>query len=153
MKTKQLRHPASYSKGITLIEIMLVIGLLVILLSFAIPSVSGAATRAEMDSTFENVQYSLHMARKMARATESRVMVFIPPSSLNQAQSITFTSPGKNGQHNSLQIQDFKIPEEIVLVSEQDTFVFDRRGLVENPGKVMLVAKSDDSITSTIEVQ
>jgi len=153
MKTKQLRHPASYSKGITLIEILLVIGLLVILLSFAIPSVSGAATRAEMDSTFENVQYSLHMARKMARATESRVMVFIPPSSLNQAQSITFTSPGKNGQHNSLQIQDFKIPEDIVLVSEQDTFVFDRRGLVENPGKVMLVSKSDDSITSTIEVQ
>lgn len=80
-------------------------------------------------------------------------MVFIPPSSLNQAQTMTFTSPGKNGQNNSLQIQDFKIPEEIVLVSEQDTFVFDRRGLVENPGRIMLVSRSDDSMSSTLEVQ
>jgi Tfp pilus assembly protein FimT len=153
MNTRQLRRPASHSKGITLIEILLVTGLLVILLSFAIPSISSATTRAEMDSTFENVQYSLQMARKVARTTESPVVMNISPATEGTAQTITFTSPGTNGRGNSLSIQDFSIPDTVVLVSDQDSFAFDRRGLVENPGKVLLLSKVDENVTSTIDVQ
>jgi Tfp pilus assembly protein FimT len=153
MNIKQLRHPASHSKGITLIEILLVIGLMVILLSFAMPSVSGAAIKAEMNSTFENVQYSMQMARKVARTTESTVVMNISPAMPDAAQTITFTSPGKNGAKSGLQIQDFTIPADVVLVSDHDSFVFDNRGLVENPGSVMLVSKVDEAVTSTIEIQ
>jgi len=153
MKITQLRQPASYSKGITLIEILLVIGLLVILLSFAIPSVSGSATKAEMDSTLENVQYSLHMARKVARMTESTVVMNISPAVMDKTQIITFASPEKNGQNSNLQIQDFRIPDDILLVADHGSFVFDGRGLVENPGSVMLVSKVDESITLSIDVQ
>jgi len=153
MKTTHLRHPASHSKGITLIEILLVTGLMVILLSFAIPSISGATIKAEMDSTYENVQYSVQMARKMARATESTMVMNVSPATEGSAQSITFTSPGTNRKSNSLQIQDFSVPDNVVLVSDHDSFVFDERGLVENPGQVLLVSKVDENVTSTIDVR
>jgi type II secretory pathway pseudopilin PulG len=151
MNNKQLRHPASHLKGITLIEILLVLGLLVILLSFAIPSVSGAAIKAEMNATLENVQYSLQMAQKTARTTESTVVVNISPAQPDIPQTISFL-PGKGGSRSNLQIQDFSVPADVVLVTEQDSFVFDERGLVQNPGNILLVSRVDETVTSTIQV-
>lgn len=152
MNNKQLRHPASHSKGITLIEILMVIGLLVLLMSFAVPSISGAAVKAEMNAAHENVQYSLQMARKVARTTESPVVMNISAAGPNTSQTITFTSPSKGKAGKSLQIQDFLLPAEIVLVSDHDFFLFDERGLVENPGSISLVSTVDENITSTIDI-
>lgn len=153
MNTKQLRHPASHSKGVTLIEILLVIGLLVLLLSFAVPSMSGAAVKAEMNAANENVQYSLQMARKIARTTESVVVMNISAAEPDRPQIITFTSPSKKRPGESPHIQDFLLPAEIVLITDQDAFVFDERGLVENPGRISLVSMVDEGVTSTINVQ
>ena len=140
------------AKGITLIEILLVLGLLAILVSFAVPSVSGAVSKAEMKSTLENIQYSLQVARRTARVTETEVSMHISPVEQETTQSITFSSPGKSGASNNLHIQDFTLPPDIVLISDQDSFIFDERGLVEEPGHILLVSKGDESITSTIDI-
>jgi len=153
MKSYQLRHPASHAKGVTLIEILLVIGLLVLLLSFAVPSISGAAVKAEMNAAHENVQYSLQMARKVARTTEAAVVMHISLAEPGEAQTITFTSPSKKGAGKSPYIQDFLMPAEVVLVSDHNAFVFDERGLVENPGSISLVSTVDEAVTSTINVK
>lgn len=153
MNSTEPKLPAFNSKGITLIEILLVLGLLVILLSFAMPSVSGAAVKAEMSAAFENVQYSVQMARKAARTTESDVSMIITTAVSGGSQAITFTSNGKGGSANNLQIQDFSIPDGIVLVSDHDSFVFDEKGVVQNPGNLLLVAKKDEAITKTIAVE
>ena len=139
-------------KGITLIEILLVLGLLAILVSFAVPSVSGAVSKAEMKSTLENIQYSLEVARRTARVNETGVSMHIAPAEQEAIQVITFSSPGKSGAGNNLHIQDFALPPDIVLISDQDSFIFDERGLVEEPGHILLVSKEDESITSTIEI-
>ena len=139
-------------KGITLIEILLVLGLLAILASFAVPSVGGAVSKAEMKSTLENIQYSLQIARRTARTTETEVSMHISPAEQEITQTITFWSPGKGGAINKLQIQDFILPPDIVLISDQDSFSFDERGLVEEPGRILLVSKVDESITSTIDI-
>lgn len=129
----------------------MVLGLLAILLSFAMPSVSGAVSKAEMKSTLENVQYSLQAARKTARMTESPVSMNISPSGPETTQTITFSSPGKSAD-SKLHVQDFSLPPEITLISDQDSFVFDERGLVENPGRILLVSAVDENVTSTIDV-
>lgn len=139
-------------KGITLIEILLVLGLLAILASFAVPSVSGAVGKAEMKSALENIQYSLQTARRTARMTETEVSMHISPAEQEITQTITFWSPRKGGASNKLQIQDFTLPPDIVLISDQDSFSFDERGLVEEPGRILLVSKVDESITSTIDI-
>ncbi|MBT8048166.1 MAG: hypothetical protein HKN57_14635 [Xanthomonadales bacterium] len=141
-----------HSKGITLIEILLVVGLLIILLSFAVPSINGAAIKADMNAATENVRYSLQAARRTARMSESEIMMNI--SSENGAQqTISFAATGQRGAGSVLQIQNYSLPPDIVLVSERNTFHFDERGLVSDPGRVLLVSRVDETVTSTIEIQ
>ena len=51
MKIQQASRSPCSSRGITLVEVLIVISVLAIILSFAIPSASGAAARAELRCT------------------------------------------------------------------------------------------------------
>ncbi len=152
MNKNVTRIPVAYSKGVTLIEILLVLGLLVIVLSFAMPSVSGAASKAEMQATVENLQYSLESARKAARLTESVIEMNITSEESEVVRSITFSSPGRQAE-NGLQIPAYSVPPGIALVSDHSSYRFDERGLVENPGRIVLVSRVDETTTSTINVK
>lgn len=153
MKKTLLRNPSSNSKGVTLIEILLVLGVLVVLLSFAVPSYSGATIQAEMKATTENVLYSLQAARNMSRSTESSITLSITPSSQTAGQIIHYSSTDPDRVSRGAHIQDYNLPEDIMLVTDHDSFVFDERGLVTNPGQIILVSKTDEAVTSTIEVR
>jgi Tfp pilus assembly protein FimT len=145
-----LRNPSSNSKGISLIEILLGLAVLVILLSFAMPSASGVAIKAEMSVALENVQYSIQAARQTARVNESAVTMHISAGEdQSNSQTISFSSASKK-KAGAVQIQDFTLPPEIMMVSDRESYVFDERGLVENPGTILLVSSVDDSITSSI---
>ena len=147
-----LRNPSSNSKGISLIEILLGLAVLVILLGYAMPSVSSAAIKAEMSAALENVQYSIKAARQTARINESAVTMHISAGEdPSKPQIITFASASKK-RVPAVQIQDFNLPPEILVVSDRESFVFDERGLVDDPGTILLVSTADDSITSSILV-
>ena len=141
------------SQGITLIEILLVVGLLVVLLSFAVPSINGAAIKTEMAAAQEHVEYSLQAARRTARMSESPVQMNISPAESGTPQLITFSAPGERGSGSVQQIQDYNMPRDIALVSDQATFLFDERGLVRNPGQIQLISKADESVTLFIDVE
>ncbi|MFC1690096.1 Tfp pilus assembly protein FimT/FimU [Pseudomonadota bacterium] len=148
-----LRSPSSNSKGISLIEILLGLAVLVILLSFAMPSASGAAIKAEMSVAVENIQHSIQAARQTARVNEMSIAMNISTDNdTASAQVISFsaTHPKKARQ---VQIQDFNMPPEIMIVSDQASYQFDERGLVENPGAILLVSTVDETVTSTVNVK
>ena len=160
MNVKGLSNPVFRSRGITLVEILLVISVLVILLSFAMPSAGSATARAELKAAFENVQYSVGAARNVARMTESSVSLNIvatgpEPSGTSSvlssaggsAQTITF------GRSAGPDLQDYRLPEGIRLVADRDSYVFDERGLVSEPGHILLVSEADESLTSTVEIE
>lgn len=167
MNVNALSNPVSRSRGITLVEILLVISLLVILLSFAMPTVGNATARAELKATVENVQYSVSAARNVARMTESSLALNIESSPAENVQRITFSRPEEhqdvNGQAahgqgaqegtQGLGLQEYRLPEGILLVSEHEQFVFDPRGLVGEAGRIMLVSAADESISATIDVE
>jgi prepilin-type N-terminal cleavage/methylation domain-containing protein len=144
-------HPESLrrSRGVTLIEILLVISALVIVLSFAIPSMSNVTAKADMTAAVENVEYSIATARNTARLFESGVTIEFKTYAGEAGQAIAFT-PGKRGL--SAGIPEYRLPEGIELVTDQESFVFDQRGLVENPGSIILVSRVDEAITETIPV-
>ena len=146
-----LSTPRSRNRGITLIEILIVIGVLTLFLSFAIPSMGTASSRAELRAAVENVSHSLAAARNIARSGESGITVNIPVAS-EGAQMISLTAA--DGKPNRLldQLQPYNLSAEIIAISDQDEFVFDQRGLVENPGQILLVARSDDTVKSVITV-
>ena len=138
------------SRGVTLVEILLVIALLVILLSFAIPSMSGATAKADMMAAVENVEYSIETARNTARMNESGITVDFKTYAGEQAQVIAF-SRTKSGANAG--IQEYRLPEDIELVTNQKNYVFDERGLVATSGTITLVSRVDETVTATVEVK
>jgi prepilin-type N-terminal cleavage/methylation domain-containing protein len=167
MNVKALSKPVSRSRGVTLVEILLVISLLVILLSFAMPTVGNATARAELKATLENVHYSVAAARNVARMSESSVAMNIEYSPAENVQKITFSRPeesraadmGPEGEGSSqvgtqgLGLQEYRLPAGIRLVSDHERFVFDPRGVVGEAGRIMLVSAADESISSAIDVE
>jgi type II secretory pathway pseudopilin PulG len=151
--SKKPTAPPIRTRGITLVEILIVISLLVIVLSFAIPSVGNATARAELSAARENVHYSIDAARDAARRAEKSVRLTIESPGTDAPQTITFQFEGDTAKRYGPGLQEYRLPESIRLVADQDRFVFDRRGLVENPGRILLVARTDDSLTSALDVE
>lgn len=152
MKTRQLNHPPNRCRGITIIEILMVVGVLILFLSFALPSVGTSANRAELRAAEENISHSLHAARNLARSYETDVAIHIPAAGGDRLQTISFTAPGSKRQGFFEGLQQFTLPADIMAVSDRDAFTFDRRGLVEHPGQILLVSKIDDSVRSVIAI-
>ena len=147
---KHFNLPARY-RGITLVEILMVIALLVIILSFALPSVGSMTARAEMQAAVENVEYSIDTARKLARLTETPVAVDIRPEQGN-TRTIEITAMPDSGASLAPGAPDYSLPPGIELAATAERFVFDERGLVEAPGTIVLSHVDDASLSTTLSV-
>lgn len=139
-----------HARGITLVEILIVVSVLVVLASFAIPSIGNATARAEMTAAVENVRYSVESARKLARATEQRVELRVSdaPGPGGQAITLRRLDGGPDGA-----VQDYHLPDAVRIASAPETFTFDRLGLAEQPGRLLLVSTIDDAITESVPVE
>ena len=149
------RNSKNHCQGITLIEILVILGFLAILASFAVPSISTATARADMRAASENLQYSIQSARNTARMTESKVtMNILEEEQGEQGQRVTFAVSEQGlkalGQAG---LQDDRLPVDIKLVSDYSSFEFDGRGIVENPGVITLVSRMDESLFTSFEVK
>ena len=141
-------------QGITLLEVPIILGLLFILVSFALPEFGGATVRADMRAANENLQYSIQNARNTARMAESIVSMNLLEEPGDAGQRITFSAPEtarKSTAH--LDIQDYQFNAEIKLVSDYPSYEFDSRGIVKNPGKITLVSTADESVIFQIMVE
>ena len=145
-------HCRPPARGITLVEILMILSLLAILVAFALPSASSATARSELKAAAENVQYSVETARNVARMTESAVSLDLGSSADAEVRTIRFSHPGQRMQGRAPAIQEYRLPEGIRLPSDHDQYVFDSRGLVEKPGSIQLVSLADDSISTTLQV-
>lgn len=144
--------PASHSRGITLIEILVGIAVLVVLVSFALPSVSTAALRAEMTAAQENVTHYVEAARVLARTNERPVTLVIRQATGDQARTLHLNQATDTADEPPL-MQDFSPPESIILVADRDSYSFDSRGLAVDTGEIRLIARGDRSLLSTIEIR
>lgn len=136
--------------GITLVEILMVIALLVIILSFALPSVGSVTARAEMQAAVENVEYSIDTARKLARLTESPVALEVRADH-GEARTIGITAL-QGAAAMAPGAPDYNLPPGIELKATAERFVFDERGLVEIPGSFVLSHVDDSSLSTTLTI-
>jgi Tfp pilus assembly protein FimT len=138
------------NRGITIVELLMVVSVLVILVSFAVPGIDRATASAEMKAATEHVQYSIDTARQLARLTESTVRLHTDPASGATAQRIRLSGPLLG---ESLGKQEYRLPESIRLVPTRSVFTFDKQGLVKNPGSLVLLSRADDAISSELRVE
>lgn len=141
-------------QGVTLIEILLVMGLLVIIASFATPSLSKATTKAEMQAVAENIQYSIRIAQNTARMTETKVILNVQSDPASKNHGVSFSVSDKAlsalGQTG---LQEYQLDDDFVLSSDHTSYEFDGRGVVRNPGQIVLAARGDESITTIFKVE
>jgi Tfp pilus assembly protein FimT len=151
-------------QGITLIEILMILGVLIVIVSFAAPSVSGATARADMRAASENLHYSIRIARNTARMDESIVTMNLVEGGDEAGYRITFSesesAAGSSEKMASEQmapeqpgLQDYQFNKEIKVVSDFPSFEFDSRGIVKKPGQITLISMTDDSVTTQIMVK
>lgn len=142
------RH-SEHQRGITLIEILLCVSVLIVLVSFALPSVSGAALKSEMKATAENVEHSIHSARNLARLNEKPIAVHFESVPYDR---ITFSAPGSRRTDPSEALQEYRLPEGIELIALRESLVFDARGLIDAPARITLVSRADTTVSHTFDV-
>jgi len=140
------------ARGITLVEILLALSVLIILVAFALPAAGTASARADLKAALENLDYSVGTARNVARLTESSISITIEPPSGTETQVIRFSQVGEASGKQLPDIPEYRLPESVQVVSDQERYVFNARGLVESPGRILLVSRADDEITSTLDI-
>jgi type II secretory pathway pseudopilin PulG len=138
------------SRGITIVEILLVISVLVILVSFAVPGLDRATARSEMKAASEHVMHTIDSARNLARMTESTVVLHADLPGAGAEQRIRLSGPRLEAGTG---FQEYRLPESIRLVPDHASFTFDERGLVQHPGSMILVSQTDEAISSVLRVE
>jgi len=146
--------PKNQNHGITLIEILIVFGMLMLLVPFALPAASSAVARAEIRAAVEDLQYSIRIARNTARTAESNVSLNLLDQAGEAGQRITF-SASKQIVSNLADtgIQGYQFNKKIKFVSDFAAYEFDGRGIVKNPGQITLVSRADESVTIQVLVK
>jgi len=141
-------------QGVTLVEILMVLGMLTVLASFSLPSMSNASAKTDMRSASENLQYSIRIARNTARMSELPIIMNLVDEPGQVGQRITF-SASERANKNLVDpgLPDYQFNGNIKFVSEFPSYEFDHRGMVKTPGQITLVSMTDESVSTQILVQ
>jgi Tfp pilus assembly protein FimT len=143
-----------FQAGITLLEVLIALGLLVVLLSFATPSLSGATARAELKAATENVDLNIRMARNTARQMNTDVIMHLETSHSARHHSISYSVPGRQKDIAAVTtLMDYQFPESVRIVAGQTDIRFDSHGLVEPPVQLMLISLLDDDVNKRILIE
>jgi Tfp pilus assembly protein FimT len=149
-----LRNPRNTSRGITLIEILIVLGVLTLLISFAVPNYSDASASMQLRAAAENVQHTIDTARKMARMTESPVTLNVITDSPDGQHRVTVTLSERAKRRLSQPgMPEFLLDQNLALRSDQPSFEFDGRGIVSHPGNLTLFARNEESSQTILLVE
>ena len=148
-------HPSRvFQRGVSVLEVLIGLGLLVVLLSFATPSLSGATAKAELKASVENMEFSIRAARTTARQLNTDVIMHVQQGRHEKHHSVSFSMPALAPTSDlSTMLQTFTFPENIRLVSSEDSIRFDFHGMVDVPVQILLVSSQDDAVNQRLLIQ
>lgn len=150
----QTMTPPARSRGITVVEVLIVIAVFLILVSFAIPSINVGTAKADLITATEQFEYSVRLARNTARSTESEVTLQIQPATESEGAVIRFvTENSRETALRQLAHQFEELNPAVLVQSEHARFVFDERGMVREPGQVILAARDDSTLAEILNIQ
>lgn len=134
--------------GITVLEVLIAVGLLAVLISFASPSLSGAAARAEFKASVEHMELNLRIARNAARQNNTTVTMHLNNADQQIHHSVTYSMEGQaedSAEASALLAWEF--PESVRIRSSAPKVRFDFRGVAEESVQLELVSLHDDDLT------
>ena len=142
------------SRGISVLEILIALCMLVVIVSFAAPTLSSVNAKADLQAAVANMEFSIDAARNTARVLETPVVMNFHNDRKLKQNYITFSMPQRSEQlqaDNSLQRYD--LPAGIRIVSDQTVIQFDSRGLLEAPVQLLLASQADEDVSERLLIQ
>jgi prepilin-type N-terminal cleavage/methylation domain-containing protein len=142
---KMIQYGWYRHQGVTVVEVLVVLAIIAILLSFSGSFVGRLAGQAELTVAEESVLNALRNARNLSRSSESSLTLSLSHDTGDLGYRISIKRPeGRQIGPKQTDVPEVYLPNGIVVLSENMTFTFDYRGLVEPTGSIMLRAEGND---------
>ena len=144
----------AHARGISVIEILVALGVLVVIVSFASPSLSNVTAKADLRAAVENLEFSIRSARSAARTMETDVVMHIHSERRARQHSVNFTFPSWNEELDQPQsVQDLELPPSVRLMTDSSEVRFDSRGVVDAPVRLLLVSSLDEGVNERLVIE
>lgn len=142
------------SRGVSVLEILIGLAVLVLVISFAVPSFESTTAKAELRVALENTEFLIRSGRNTARILETDVTMHLNSGRHLERHSITFSFPTRSTTDDiGTSIQDYQLPPGVRIVSDETEVHFDSSGLVETPARLMLVSSADEDVMERLLIQ
>ena len=138
---ERTRHPLA--RGITAIELLIVISALAIVIVFAAPVVSSAFWTSEVDQAVKVTEKSVREARTLARLYKTDVIVRID-SDTDPQPVITVSIPSRYQDIDVGEVREqFTLPGDVQVLGGDVMVQFNAEGEVDLPALVTLASRMD----------
>jgi Tfp pilus assembly protein FimT len=144
----------SLLRGFSVVEALIGAAVLVVIVSFAAPSFSKTAAKAEMQAVLENTEFLIQSGRNTARILETPVVMHLNGDPKLKQHSITFSLPDRSDTlDSSTSVQDYVLPQGVRIVSDESEVRFDATGMVEIPVQFLLVSNVHESVSERVVIK
>ncbi len=141
-------------RGVTAVELLIVLGMMAVIITFFANSFTRATNKADLLVAIEGVNFSVQSARNMARQLETEVVMHLNTATAGENHSINFSYPDRNEALNSGNLlQEFVLPSDIQLITDESVISFDAKGLVAKPTNLLLISQSEESMQESVFVR
>jgi len=144
----------SKMRGITAVEILIVLGMVAVIMTFFANSFTRTTNRADLLLAVESVTFMAQSARNTARELETDVLMNVNTGVDGANSSIDFSYPNRSESLSNGNLpQEFVLPADIRLLSDESVIHFDARGLVVNPTSLLLISQAEESVQESVIVR
>jgi len=143
-----------YYKGVSAIELMMVLAIMVIAVTLAAPALQAVAVRAEIKATADEITQAIRLARNTARVSSQPVTLTVSTGDSDNSISFAFSN-GTDTSADGIRLPAIALPDNISITATQAAILFDPMGIIVNFGEtssIVLTSTSDSSAVLTVSI-
>jgi len=149
-----IRTKLAPAKGLTAIELLIVISIVALLVAFAAPMIKTMSPKSEFEQAIEITEASVEQARWTARFYQTEVLLRLETDENQKRHSITLSVPKmqKDLVLNEVK-EEFPLPNGIQIISDDTVILFDPHGEVELPAHLLISSNQAENKSHQLVVK
>lgn len=133
------------SKGLTAIELLIIISIVALVVVFAAPMMSVVSSKSEIEQAIETTEASVKQARWTARFYKTDVLLRLETDEKQKQHFITLSVPKMQKDFVLNEVEErFPLPKGIQIVSDNEIVRFDPTGAVELPAHFLISSNQEE---------